>query len=110
MKRVHSYGQYCYIPGFVKAFPELSHLTTEEMRDRWRKIKVDLYQEKQEPVEKWIRITLPFGVIVLTLMVFSIPFKFMITGEWGYNTRKGKMYNWLRKLGILYCCSGSYSC
>lgn len=91
-----------YIKGFRETFPELNHLTTEELCDRWIDLKIELFREIKTPVRPWIRFTLPFALIIMLLMFISLPFIFVIKGEWGYsNTDNSPIFNWFRELRLI---------
>lgn len=101
LKRTWSNGYMNYIPNFDKTFPELSHLGSEEMCDRLRSLGLNFYTEKLTPVKWWIRLTLPFALIVMLLMILFLPFNFLITGKWGYSLgEKNYILNWLRSLKL----------
>lgn len=102
LKRTWSNGYMNYIPKFTKAFPELSHIDSEEMCDRFNELGLDFYTEKVTPVKWWIRLTLPFGLTLMLLMFLFLPFNFLITGQWGYSLgEKNYILNWLRSLKLL---------
>ena len=101
LKRVWSYNQFEYIPKFRKTFPELNNLSYEEMCNRWKSLGINFYSEEKTEITFWIRITLPFALITLFLMLLSLPFVFMITGKWGYpNGKKNLILNWFRSLKL----------
>jgi hypothetical protein len=100
LERVWSYNQYSNIPNFTKTFPELNQVSYEELCDRWRSLGVDMYATKVTPVKAWTRFTLPFAVVLLTLMFIGMPFAFFITGKWGYGVGNGKVYNWFKALRL----------
>lgn len=101
LKRVWAHNDAKYIPKFRQVFPELNKISSEEMCDRWIELGVDFYTEVKTPVNPWIRITLPFAIILLILMLVSYPFYFIITGNWGYPlSENNKIINWLRALKI----------
>lgn len=100
--RVWSHNSYDYIPKFTQVFPELKHLPYDELCTRWKKLGVTLYTEKPTKISWWIRLTLPFGLLVLLMMFISLPFVYMLTGEWRYPIpRKTWFYNWFKQLKFL---------
>ena len=60
------------------------------------------YTEEKNEVNGWIRITLPFALILMTLMLVGLPFNFIITGKWYYgNGEKSRILNWFRQLRLV---------
>ena len=88
LKRTWSNGYANYMPRFKKVFPELSKLSSEEMVDRLIELRMDFYYEEKEPVSFWIRLTLPFALLTMLLMIVGLPLTFLITGKWGYSLGK----------------------
>lgn len=102
LKRVWSHNDANYIPRFREVFPELNKLSSEELCDRWVDLGVDFYTDELEKVNPLVRITLPFALILIIIMVISLPFVFLITGNWGYSfSEKNRIYNWLKSLRLL---------
>ncbi len=82
---------------FQEQFPEIKDVPTEEFHRRFEKLGVYFYTKKETPVKWWVRLTLPFVIIVWLLMFFGLPIHFMITGKWTYegNGYIGNfIYNW----------------
>jgi hypothetical protein len=101
LKRTNSNGYLNYIPRFREEFPELSKLDSEELAQRFRRLNLEFYYEKQKPVKFWVRLTLPFALITYLIMFFSLPLNFIISGEWGYSfNEKNFILNWLRSLRL----------
>lgn len=101
LKRVWSFNSYNYIPKFTETFPELNKVSYEEMCKRWRSLGIDFYTEEKVEVKGWIRLTLPFALILFVLMFVGLPFVFVITGKWGYTLgEKSRILNWFRALGL----------
>lgn len=101
LKNITVHGYASHIPNFTKVFPELKHLTSEELGNRWIELGVDLYSDKAKPVPKYIRLTLPFALILILIMFIGLPINFMITGNWGYDfNEKNRIYNWFKSLRL----------
>ena len=101
LKRTWSNGYANYIPRFKKVFPELSKLSSEEMANRLIELKMDFYYEEKKPVNIWIRLTLPFALLTMIVMIVGLPITFLITGNWGYSlSEKNRLLNWLRSLRL----------
>ncbi len=102
LKRVWSYNTDSYIPKFRETFPELNKISSEEMCESWRSLGIDFYTEEKTEVKGWIRLTLPFALILFVLMFIGLPFVFIITGRWSYgNGEKSRILNWFRVLRLI---------
>ena len=102
LKRVWSHNNANYIPKFREIFPELNNVSSEEMCDRWIELGVDFYTDKKTPIKIWTRLTLPFAIVLIVLMIIAIPFIFILTGEWKYPLgEKNRILNWYRSLRLL---------
>jgi ribose/xylose/arabinose/galactoside ABC-type transport system permease subunit len=101
IKRVWSNGYANYIPNFKKVFPELNKLDSEELCDRFQELNIDFYTEEITPVKPWLRLTMPFAIVLMILMLIAIPFKFLITGNWSYSLGdKNTILNWFKALRL----------
>lgn len=101
LKRVWSHNNMNYIPKFRETFPELNEVSSEEMCDRWISLGIDFYAEEKAPVNFWMRLTLPFALIAMLLMIVGLPITFFITGNWGYTLGdKNSLLNWFRALRL----------
>jgi hypothetical protein len=101
LKRVWSHNDINYIPNFQKVFPELSKIDSEELCDRFIELNIEFYCEEETPVNFWIRLTLPFAIFTMLLMILVSPISFLITGKWGYSLgQKNRLLNWFRALKL----------
>lgn len=102
LKRTWSNSYSTTIPyDFKKVFPELSKVSNEEICDRLKKLNMDFYYEERTPISFWMRLTMPFAILLMLLMLVMIPVSFFITGEWGYSLRgKNRLLNWFRALRL----------
>jgi len=101
LKRTWSNGYINYMPEFKKVFPELKHISSEELADRFIKLGLDYFTEIETPVKPLIRLTLPFALLVMLLMLMFLPINFIITGRWGYSLNdKNVLLNWFRMLHL----------
>lgn len=101
LKRTWSHNDMNYIPRFRETFPELNKVSDEEMCDRWIKLGVDFYHEELRPVKTWVRLTLPFAIILIILMLICLPILFLATGGWKYPLgNKNVVLNWFRVLKL----------
>ena len=102
LKRTWSHNNAHHLPRFKEVFPEVSKLSSEELCDRFIDLKMDFYHQELVPVGRAVRLTLPFAVILMVLMFAFIPIKFMITGKWWYDIKKGeRIYNWFTSLKLI---------
>ena len=94
-------GELEYIPRFRKTFPELSKLSSEDLCQRFRELDLEFYNEKQTKVKPFVRLTLPFAIVLMILMLLSLPLVFLFTGNWHYpHTKKDRILNWFRSLRL----------
>lgn len=101
LKRTWTHGYINYMPNFKKVFPELKHVSSEEMADRFIELGLDYFTETKKPVKWWIRLTLPFAIIVWLLMLIGLPITFLIIGKWGYGFNDDNfLYNWFKALHL----------
>ena len=102
LKRTWSNGYANYIPRFQETFPELSKISSEEMADRLQSLNMDFYYVEKTPVNPLIRLTIPFALLLFVLMFISLPFLFIITGQWGYSLgKKNRVHNWFKSLRLV---------
>jgi hypothetical protein len=101
LKRTWSHGDINYMPNFFEVFPELKHVSSEEMADRFIELGLDYFTETKTPVKWWVRLTLPFALLTMLLMLIALPVTFVITGNWGYSLNdKNRLLNWFRMLRL----------
>ena len=99
LKRVWSHNEMNDIAEFRKMFPELDHISREEMFNRWLSLGIDFYTEEEDSASALIRLSLPFAFILIALMFLSLPFVFIFTGKWGYGfSEENWIYNWFDAL------------
>lgn len=102
LKRTWSNGYANHIPRFKEVFPELKHISSEEMCDRLIDLNTEFYYEEQATISPWVRLTLPLAMLVWALMFISLPLVFVVTGKWGYSLGdKNYIYNWLKSLRLI---------
>ena len=101
LKRVWSHNDMNYIPRFRETFPELNKVSSEEMCNRWISLGIDFYTDEKAEAPGWIRLTLPFALILFVLMFIGLPFLFIITGRWYYWSGDNSIVlNWFRSLKL----------
>lgn len=94
-------GSLDIIPKFKEVFPEIKGLSTEEMRERLQRLDMKFYYEEVKPVSLWTRLTLPFALLTMLLMILSLPIVFLITGKWTYPLgQKNTILNWFKSLKL----------
>ena len=101
LKRTWTHGYASHMPKFKKTFPELAKIDNEDLCDRFIELDMEFYYEKKTPVTFWLRLTLPFALATMVLMVIGLPITFLITGRWGYSLgNKNRLLNWFRSLHL----------
>ena len=101
LKRTWSYGYINYMPGFTEAFPELISVNSQELADRFIKLGLNFYTEKVTTPPRWMRLTLPFALITMFIMLVGLPITFLISGTWSYPLGKNnRVLNWFKSLGL----------
>ena len=98
LKRVWSHNDMNYIPKFRETFPELNKVSMEDMCIRWKSLGINFYTEEKVEVGGWVRLTLPFALVMWVLLFITLPLNFIITGKWGYGDY---LYNWFKSLGLV---------
>jgi len=100
LKRTWTHG-YGNIPRFKKVFPELKNIDSEELADRFIDLGMDFYTEEKKSINPLLRLTMPFALLVMVVMIVGIPVNFLITGNWGYSLgENNRILNWLRALRL----------
>lgn len=66
-----------------KHLPQLQGVSAEDIADSLRGSGLGIVVQKSKPIPFWVRLTLPFGLIFILLLLVTLPIKFMITGTWG---------------------------
>lgn len=82
-----------------KRIPELKDINSYHLEHHLKGSDLIFYKEDKTKVPFLIRITLPFALITWLLMFISLPFKFILTGNWGYD--HDWSYNWFKSLKLL---------
>lgn len=78
--------------------PELSNIDTDDIVDNLRGSGIAVVKKQLNNTPPLLRLTLPFAIVVIILLLVFSPVKFMITGDWGYRWRW--MENWFRAVGF----------
>lgn len=101
LKRAYSHGYMNYIPKFQETFPELKHISREELADRFIKLGIEFYTAERKPVPLLIRLTMPFAFITFVIMILLSPLHYLITGRWRYDLKdNSKIMNWFDAVGF----------
>ena len=97
----NSHGYMNYVPKFQEVFPELNHISSEELADRFRELGIEFYTTERKPVSPFVRLTMPFAFIVGVILILSIPIHYFITGRWKYSLKSNtKLMNWFEAVGF----------
>ena len=81
-----------------KYIPELKESYIDHIVDHLRGSGLSIIKEQQVKQSIWIRLTLPFAIVFLFLLLITSPLKFIITGRWSY--RVLWISNWFRSVGF----------
>ncbi len=81
-----------------ECIPQLKKCNPNDLVDDLRGSRLSFIRKVQKPTPVWIRLTLPFGIILIFLAFLSLPFKFMLTGSWTYKSIK--LSNYFTALGF----------
>ena len=81
-----------------KHLPQLKGTSVDEITSHLRGSGLGIVSEYSKPKPFWVRLSLPFGLILMLLLLITLPIKFMLTGTWGYKWEW--MSNWFRALGF----------
>jgi hypothetical protein len=81
-----------------KVIPELKNVSRFELVDHLRGSGLIFLTKESKPKSFWIRMSLPFGLVVALFLLITLPIKFMVTGRWHYNYLP--LQNWFRALGF----------
>ena len=104
LERTWSHNNCCWYleRELKKAFPELKQLRSEELCDRFAEMNIDFYETVREKASPLIRLTLPFAIIVILLMIVGMPILFMIRGYWGFTLKdSSRLFNWFKALKLV---------
>lgn len=78
--------------------PQLKGTDSEMIADNLRGCKLEFYSKEKLETSIWIRLTLPFALILLALAIIFSPINYIFCGRWGY---KAIWFgNWIRALGF----------
>ncbi len=81
-----------------KYLPQLKGVPADDIVDNLRGSGLGVVSQESKPKPFWVRLSLPFGLILLLLLLVTLPIKFMFTGTWGYKLEW--LSNWFKALGF----------
>jgi hypothetical protein len=81
-----------------KSLPQLKGVPVDDIVDNLRGSRLGIVSEDSVPKPFWVRLTLPFGIVLILILLICLPIKFMITGTWRY--KYVWVSNWLTSLGF----------
>jgi len=81
-----------------KCIPKLKNEDTNDLVDDLRGSNLSFVMIESVKKPFWVRLSLPFGIIVFLLLFITLPIKFMITGSWSYKWMW--LQNWFSALGF----------
>jgi hypothetical protein len=100
--KVEKIDRYFIETKFKKEFQELKDIDSDVLEERLKNIGIYNYEEIDKfETNLFIRLSLPFALIVWILLFIFLPVNYILTGKWGYNFKnKEFLVNWFRKLGF----------
>lgn len=78
---------------------ELKNVDADYISDCLRGSDLEFYKKELIKTPILIRLTLPFALIIMLILLIGLPVNYIICGKWGYKWKW--LSNWLRMLGIL---------
>lgn len=81
-----------------KHLPQLEGTSTDDIVDNLRGSGLGIVSQKSKPNPFWVRLSLPFGLVFILLLIITLPIKFMLTSTWQYKVYW--MSNWFKALGF----------
>jgi hypothetical protein len=67
-----------------KWIPKLKNEDIDDLVDNLRGSNLSFVLTESVDKPFWIRLSLPFGLIVWLILFITLPIKFMVTGTWNY--------------------------
>lgn len=81
-----------------KRLPWLKNVSVTDIEDHLRGTQLGFVEEKSTPRPYWVRLSLPFALILMLILYVTLPIKFMITGTWNY--KWNWLSNWFKAIGF----------
>lgn len=81
-----------------RVIPQLKNVDIDVLTDNLRSSDLECYNTTKTKVGLLLRLTMPFALLTGMLLFIFMPINFMLTGSWGYKSRK--LNNWFRSLGF----------
>lgn len=79
--------------------PELKDADTERIEDGLKNSGLLFFHQERMASPVWLkRLTLPFALITMFVLILFLPFNYMIIGRWGYKILW--LTNWFKSLGF----------
>lgn len=81
--RKDNFSLVCHLKSKI---PTLKSIDRDELEEALNDFIV--FQEERKPAKWYMRLLLPVTVIVWIICFLGLPFNFMVTGVWGYNSER----------------------
>ena len=81
-----------------KSIPELKNVSAEHISDHLRGTDLEFYYSERVETPFYIRLTMPFCLIVMIIFLILSPLNYIVTGKWGY--RWVWLSNWVTSVGF----------
>jgi hypothetical protein len=82
----------------INRIPELKKINSEYIIDNMRGSNMEFYYKEEIKTSLLIRLTLPFALIIMLILLIVMPINYIISGKWGYKWLW--FANWLESLNI----------
>jgi hypothetical protein len=79
--------------------PQIINISSDDIANYMRGSGLIIYKMSNNKVPFYIRITLPFAIITMILMLLLLPVNFIFTGRWRYNIEF--IASWFRKFKLI---------
>ena len=81
-----------------KRLPELKGSFVSDIEENLRGSGLTFMEYKSVKKPFWVRLSLPFGLLLMLILLIFLPVKFMFTGTWNYKWQW--LSNWFTALGF----------
>ncbi len=81
-----------------KILSKLNKYSVEEIEDELRSSNLEIYEEERIQNNILIRLTMPFALLTMLVLILLSPINYILSGHWGYKWLP--LRNWFRALGF----------
>lgn len=76
--------------------PELRNVELDYIKHYLLQLRIEVYKSDLKTIPWYMRLTMPFALLMIVLLFIFSPFHFLITGRWSYDILW--LQNWLSSL------------